>query len=103
MFTFSIPNLAPFQDGVLLLPTCFLGSLQAFSWINLNAVLIGVSPFEPPINRWTPPLKFLHVRKGITINLFSHFHGLIPDTNYDHLECFVMLTTHSETHSALRV
>ena len=33
-----------------------------------------------------------------TINLLSHFHGLIPDTNYKHLECFIMLGTHFETH-----
>ena len=33
-----------------------------------------------------------------TINVFSHFHGLIPDTNYKHLECFVMLGTHSKLH-----
>ena len=31
-----------------------------------------------------------------TINFFSHFHALISDTNYKHLECFVMLGTHSE-------
>ena len=31
-----------------------------------------------------------------TINIFSHFHGLVPDTNYKHLECFIMLGTHSK-------
>ena len=33
-----------------------------------------------------------------TINFFIHFHGLIPDTNYKHLECFVRIGTHSELH-----
>ena len=41
----------------------------------------------------TSPLKFppysLFRPKGgqKTINVFRHFHGLIPDTNYKHLEC----------------
>ena len=49
-----------------------------------------------------PPLKFppysLFSPKGGPKNhqLFTHFHGLVPDTNYKHLECFVMLGTHSE-------
>ena len=59
---------------------------------------------KPPI-AWaanTPLLKFppysLFRLKGgrKTIIFFSHFHGLVPDTNYKHLECFVMLGTHSE-------
>ena len=50
----------------------------------------------------TPPLKFppnsLFRPKGgrKTINFFTHFHGFVPDTNYKHLECFVMLGTLSE-------
>ena len=31
-----------------------------------------------------------------TINFFSHFHGLMPDNNYKHLECIVMQGTHSK-------
>ena len=31
-----------------------------------------------------------------TITLFSNFHGVVPDTNYKHLECFIMLGTHSK-------
>ena len=62
----------------------------------------GAQPLQTTINRGTSPLKFppylLFTPKGSrkTINVFSHFHGLIPDTKYKHLECFVMLGTHSE-------
>ena len=65
---------------------------------------VGGFPFEPPSTGGHPPLQFppysLFRPKGSrkTINLFSHFHGLVPDTNYKHLECFVMLGTHSEPH-----
>ena len=69
------------------------------------------APFEPPLMGGDPTLKLLFRLKGgrKTINFFSHFYGLVPDTNYKHLECFVMLGTHSEPHtrrgdiSALRV
>ena len=30
------------------------------------------------------------------IKMFSHFRGLIPDTNYECLECFITLGTHSQ-------
>ena len=62
----------------------------------------GTAPFEPLLNGGTPPLKsppysiFRTEDSRKTINVFSHFHGLIPDTNYKHLECFVMLGTQSE-------
>ena len=52
--------------------------------------------------RGLPPLKFpqysLFWQKGSqkTINYFSHFHGLMPDNNYKHFECFVMIGTHSK-------
>ena len=64
----------------------------------------GCAPFEPPLMEGHLTLKFpsysLFRPKGgrKTINIFSHFHGLVPDTNYKHLECFVMLGTHSEPH-----
>ena len=62
----------------------------------------GLRPLPTPINGGTPPLKFppysLFRTKGgrKTINVFSHFHGIMPDNNYKHFECFVMLGTHSE-------
>ena len=62
----------------------------------------GLRLLPTPTNGGTPPLKLppysLFRPKGSrkTINIFSHFHGLVPDTNYKHLECFVMLGTHSE-------
>ena len=61
-------------------------------------------PIRIPINWGTPPLKFplylLFRPKGgrKTINFFSHFHGLVPDANYNHLESFVKLGTHCEPH-----
>ena len=30
------------------------------------------------------------------LNIFSNFHGFMPDANYKHLESFVKLGTHSE-------
>ena len=65
----------------------------------------GLRPLPTPINGGgggAPPLKFppysLFRPKGgrKTINFFTHFHGFVPDTNYKHLECFVMLGTLSE-------
>ena len=50
----------------------------------------GARPLPTPINGGHPILKFspwsLFRPKGgrKTINLFSHFHGLVPDTNYKH-------------------
>ena len=56
-------------------------------------------PSNPPLTGNTPlkiPL-ILHIQgKWVAKNLFSHFYGLIPNTNYKSLECFVMLGTHSE-------
>ena len=62
----------------------------------------GLHTLRTTINRETPPLKFLLYLlfrpKGgrKTINVFSCFNGLVPDTNYKHLENFVMLGTHFE-------
>ena len=59
----------------------------------------GPAPLRTPTNRGTPylkiPLYSIFRAKGSqkTINVFSHFHGLIPDTNYKHLECFTMQGT----------
>ena len=67
---------------------------------------MGSKGAQPPCNpHWqegTTLLKFPSCStfrgKGgqKTINVFSHFHGLIPNTNYKHLECFIMLGTHSK-------
>ena len=60
------------------------------------------APIRTPLTRRHPFLKFplysLFRAKGgrKTIKIFSHYHGLIPGTNYKYLECFVMLGTHSE-------
>ena len=62
----------------------------------------GFAPFRTPVNGGTPPLKFppysLFRPKGgqKTINFLNHFYGFVPDTNYKHFECFVMLGTLSE-------
>ena len=54
-----------------------------------------------------PPLKFpsysIFRAKGShkTINFFYHFHGLIPDTNYKHLELFITLGRYSQLHRGL--
>ena len=54
------------------------------------------------INGGTPPLKLFSYSscrpKGSrkTSNVLGRFYGLVPDTNYKHLESFVMLRTHSE-------
>ena len=60
------------------------------------------------LNEGTPILKFPSYvmfrteYRSKTINVFSHFHGLIPDTDYKHSECFVMLRTHICDISPLR-
>ena len=55
---------------------------------------VGGTPFEPPLQ--FHPCSIFRAKGGQkTIN---YFHGLIPDTNYKHFECFVMLGTHSEPH-----
>ena len=63
-------------------------------------VVRGLRPLRTPLTHL--PLKFspcsIFRPKGSqkTIKCFSNFHGLIPDTSYKHLECFVRLGTHSQ-------
>ena len=69
-------------------------------WIPKLRSNIGVQPLTIPINGKTPFLKFLRSlylkqRAVEKQSAFSHFCGLIPDTNYKHFECFIMLGTHS--------
>ena len=46
-----------------------------------------------------PPYSIFRPKCGWkAIECFSHFYGLITETNYEHLECFVMLETHSQVH-----
>ena len=52
-------------------------------------------PLEPPL-KFSPYSIFRAKGGRKTINCFSHFHGLFPDTNYRYLDCFVMLGTHSK-------
>ena len=48
-----------------------------------------------------PPYSLFRPKGGRkTINFFTRFHGFVPDTNYKHLECFVMLGTLSEPRSS---
>ena len=50
---------------------------------------------HPPLK--LPPYSLFRPKGGRkTINFFSHFHGLVPDANYEHLESFVKLGTQSE-------
>ena len=71
------------------------------AWVGSLKPLIAC-PLRTPLTGGHPPLKFpqylLFWPKGgrKTINFSSHFHGLVPHTNYKHLECFVMLGTLSE-------
>ena len=61
---------------------------------------VGCTPLEPPLTGNTPLYSIFRAKDGRkTINIFNHFHGLIPDTTYKHLEYFVTL----EKHSQLRV
>ena len=76
----------------------WVGSLKPqIAWVARE-----LRPLRTPINGETPPLKFppysLFRPKGgrKTINFFTHFHWFVPDTNYKHLECFIMLRTLSE-------
>ena len=68
--------------------------------IGLGIVYISYPPDS--MRRVTEPTNCLGFNHRVkddqkTVNLLSHFHGLIPDTNYKHLECFIMLGTHFET------
>ena len=74
------------------------GSLKPqFAWAAR-----GVCPLRTPINGGTPPFKippyslFRPNGSQKSSKFFSHFYGLVPDTNYKNLEGFVMLVTHSE-------
>ena len=65
----------------------------------------GAQPPSNPHQRGThtllkfPPCSLFRPKGGQkTINIFSHFHWLIPDANYKHLECIIMLGTHSKLH-----
>ena len=73
--------------------------------VTETRICVGGEGAQPPLNphqRGTPPLKstpyslFMPNGGWKTVNFFSHFHGLVPDTNCNHLECFVMLGTHSQ-------
>ena len=78
--------------------SAWTGSLKPqFAWAAM-----GLHSLRTTINGGTPPLEFPPYSscrpKGSrkTINFLGHFHGLVPDTNYEHLESFVMIGTHSE-------
>ena len=64
------------------------------TWMNL------ATPLPTTINERTPPLKFLlyslfrPMGGQKTINIFSHFHGLVPDNN---LQAFGVLHNASST------
>ena len=59
----------------------------------------GMCLLQTPIDRGNP-FKIPPPPSSIFIpkchQLFSHFHGLITENNYEHIECFVMLQTHSK-------
>ena len=66
---------------------------------KLRGWLEGCVPGPLPAPIKIPPYSLLTCRPKAsqkTTNSFSHFRGLVPDTNYKHLECFVMLGKHSE-------
>ena len=47
----------------------------------------GCAPFESTLKGGWKPSTF-----------FNNFHGVMPDNNCEHFECFVMLGTHSKLH-----
>ena len=58
---------------------------------SLKPSLMGDTAFK------IPQYSLFRPKSGQkTTKFFSHFHCLVPDTNNKHLECFVMLGTHSE-------
>ena len=74
------------------------GSLKPqFAWAE------GLRPLRTPVKGGTPPFKippyslFRPKCGRKTINFLTHFHWFVLDTNYKHLECFVMLGTLSKS------
>ena len=52
--------------------------------------------FKPPFE--IPPVLCIYLGQSVAekkSTFFTHFHGLITETNYKYFECFVMLGTHS--------
>ena len=98
------------QLGQTKRPHCMLAQLHPQFRVLQQGKCLSYPPdcmdwvTETPLTRGQRLLKFhpysLFRPKGgrKTINLFTHFHGLMPNNNYKHLQCFVMLETHSETH-----
>ena len=72
--------------------SAWAGSLKPLIAWAVNPQLTGG---HPPLK--FPPYSLIRPKGGRkTINFFTYFHGFVPDTNYKHLECFVMLGTLSE-------
>ena len=70
--------------------------LRFYGWGHWITTLLGwgTATFQP---REHLPLKFpLYLGEKWPKKLLSHYHGLIPETNYKHLECFITLGTHSQ-------
>ena len=71
---------------------------------RFEPILTREHPFEPPLTGGHPPLKFLHThylgQRGAEkpSTSLAIFMGLSLIPIYKHLECFVMLGTHSEPH-----
>ena len=99
------------QLGQTKRPICMLAPAKptisgftASKLFYLPARLRGWGHWNPKLRGWegVPPLQFspysIFWPKGSqkTINSFSHFHGLMPDNNYKHFKCFVILATHSK-------
>ena len=90
-----------FRRGVLLLPTCLPGleSPQALRRIKSNAVLslfwleLGQTKWPHCMLATSYTHDFRFYSKGNTLGTPPE---QVPDTNYKHLEFFVMLGTHFE-------
>ena len=64
---------------------------QTFMWVASELHSTGGPPFE------IPPYSIFRPKSGQeSINIFSHFHELITETNYQHLECSITLGMHSQ-------
>ena len=79
---------------VLLQGKCLSYPPECVGGVTETTNSVGGEGAVPPLK--FPPYSLFRPKGGRkTINFFSHFYGLVPDTNYKRLECFVMLGTQS--------
>ena len=89
------PRFRVLQQGKCLSypPDCVGGVTETPNCVGSEG---GTAPFKPPLTGGHPYSLFRPKGGRKTSNVLNHFHGFVPDTNYKHLECFVMPGTLSE-------